>query len=60
MICPDINDKLIWSTKVSLLTSLLLDGGTTFGDATAAAAAEGNNDELTILGAENTLSQLSR
>lgn len=41
--------------KVSLLTSLLLDGG----EYAAGAAAEGN-DELTMLGAENTLSQLSR
>ena len=44
--------------KVSLLTSLLLDGGATYGDATA--ATEGNNDDLALLGAENTLSQLSR
>ena len=46
------------SFKVSLLTSLLLDGGATYGNATA--AAEGTNDELALLGAENTLSQLSR
>ena len=40
------------------MTSLLLDGGATYGDATA--AVEGNNDDLALLGAENTLSQLSR
>ena len=48
------------SIQVSLLTALLLDAGTTFGDATAAAAAGEANDELTILGAESTLTQLSR
>ena len=41
---------------MSLLTSLLLDGG----EYAAAATAEGNSDKLTMLGAENTLSQLSR
>ena len=54
----DNKDRLNRSFKVSLLTSLLLDGGATYGDATA--AAEGNNDDLALLGAENTLSQLSR
>ena len=54
----DNTEILSRSFKVSLLTSLLLDGGATYGDATA--AAEGNNDDLALLGAENTLSQLSR